>query len=865
MSAVAESQDVLPDLFARWFASRGWTPRAHQLALIERAAHGDSVLLVAPTGGGKTLAGFLPTLIELSSPPPERGRAPEGVKTPPRIATQFDPPLSGEGKSARSLRRSRTLHTLYISPLKALAVDVARNLEIPVTEMGLDVSIETRTGDTPPSRRQRQRYSPPDILLTTPEQLALLLSHRDAPRMFASLKAVVLDELHAIHNSKRGDLMALGLARLARIAPNHRRIGLSATVSDPAPLQHYLVPQPQHGEEKSALVRGVAGAIPQISILASEEYVPWAGHMAIHAMADVMAAIKLAKTSLVFVNTRNQAERTFQELWRINDENLAIALHHGSLAPGQRRKVEAAMASGRLRAVVCTSTLDLGIDWGAVDNVICVGAPKGAARLVQRIGRANHRLDEPSRAVLVPANRFEVLECEAAREAVIAGELDGERLRDGSLDVLAQHVLGMACSAPFDEDDFYAEVKSASSYHWLSREDFARVVDFVATGGYALKRYDRYAKLRKTPEGKWRLAHPLLAQRYRLNAGTIVEEPMIDIKLQSKGRPVGAGGRVLGRLEEYFVEQLSPGDTFVFAGEVLAFHGIHDEAAYVSRTHDPEAFVPSYMGGKFPLSTFLAQRVREMVSKPDTWHLLPDPVHEWLRIQEWRSVLPQPGQLLIETFPRAHRFYMVCYPFEGRLAHQTLGMLVTRRLERAHMRPTGFSANEYALAVWGTRDLKGLDFAKLFDEDMLGDDLDAWLTESNLYKRTFRNCAIVAGLIERRSPGQEKTGRQVTFSTDLIYNVLREHEPDHILLRATYQDAATGLLDVARLGDMLKRVKGRIITRHLERVSPLAVPALLEISKEMVGSEAREDILRETEEDLIAEAMRVDEAIASKR
>jgi len=827
--SLAEQTSILPAVFMRWFAARGWTPRAHQLALVEHAAKGESVLLVAPTGGGKTLAGFLPTLIELAAPAPPRLR-----------------------------RASRTLHTLYISPLKALAVDVARNLEAPVAEMGLDIRAETRTGDTPPSRRQRQRYSPPDILLTTPEQLALLLSHRDAPRMFEHLKTVVLDELHAIHNSKRGDLLALDLARLSKLAPGQRRVGLSATVADAAPLQRYLVPQPPDKEARSALVRGAPGAIPEISILASEEYVPWAGHLARHAMGDVMAAIESAKTALIFVNTRSQAERTFQDLWRINEDNLAIALHHGSLAPGQRRKVEAAMASGRLRAVVCTSTLDLGIDWGAVDKVICIGAPKGAARLVQRIGRANHRLDEPSRALLVPANRFEVLECEAAREAVMAGELDGERLREGGLDVLAQHVLGMACSAPFDADALYAEVISASPYRALSRADFDRVVDFVATGGYALKRYDRYAKLRRTPEGLWRLAHPLLAQRYRLNAGTIVEEPMIDIRLQSRGRPTGAGGRTLGQLEEYFVEQLSPGDTFVFAGEVLAFEGIREDAAFVSRTHDSEAQVPSYMGGKFPLSTFLAQRVREMVSKPETWNLLPDPVHEWLRIQEWRSVLPQPGQLLVETFPRGNRFYLVCYPFEGRLAHQTLGMLLTRRLERLHLKPTGFSANEYALAVWGMRDMAGLDFARLFDQDMLGDDLDAWLAESNLYKRTFRNCAMIAGLIERRSPGKEKTGRQVTFSTDLIYDVLREHEPDHILLRATYQDAATGLLDVARLSDMLKRVHGRIVKRALDRVSPLAVPALLEIGREMIAGEAREDILREAEDALIADAMRVE-------
>ncbi|MGZ5959840.1 MAG: DEAD/DEAH box helicase, partial [Rhizomicrobium sp.] len=350
--------DVLPQRFADWFASRGWRIRAHQSALIAHAAREESVLLVAPTGGGKTLAGFLPSLIDLANLP---------------------------------ARRASALHTLYISPLKALAVDVARNLEAPVAEMGLPVKVETRTGDTPHSRRQRQKHSPPDVLLTTPEQLALLLSAPGAKLMFANLKTVVLDELHAMHNSKRGDLLALGLARLQTLAPKHRRVGLSATVADAAPLCRFLMPQPPNGEALSELVVGHAGAKPEIRISASDSYVPWAGHLARHAMMDVMDAIKSCKTALIFVNTRSQAERTFQELWRINEDNLAIALHHGSLAPAQRRKVEAAMTRGNLRAVVCTSTLDLGIDWGAVDKVICIGAPKGAARLVQRIGRANHR------------------------------------------------------------------------------------------------------------------------------------------------------------------------------------------------------------------------------------------------------------------------------------------------------------------------------------------------------------------------------------------------------------------------------------------------------------------------------------------
>ncbi len=825
LSPAPDSDDAaLPPLFARWFAGRGWRPRAHQLALLAHAQAGESVLLVAPTGGGKTLAGFLPSLIELAA-------APAAHKRPWR------------------------LHTLYISPLKALAVDVARNLGAPVEEMGLDVRIETRTGDTPQARRQRQRYAPPDILLTTPEQVALMLASKEAPRLFEHLRAVVLDELHALHNSKRGDLLALGLARLAKLAPRHRRVGLSATVADPAPLQRYLVPQPETGEAKSALVMGEGGAKPDIRILASDAYVPWSGHMARHSMPEVMAAIRASKTALVFVNTRAQAERIFQDLWAVNDDNLAIALHHGSLAPEQRRKVEAAMARGGLRAVVCTSTLDLGIDWGAVDRVICIGAPKGAARLVQRIGRANHRLDEPSEALLVPANRFEVLECEAARDAVMAGELDGERLKPGGLDVLAQHVLGVAAAGPFHEDALYHEVTSASPYRELPREDFDRVVEFVANGGYALKRYERYARLRRTPEGAWRIAHPRLAQDYRLNVGVIVEEPMLDIRLQAKGRPAGAGGRTIGRVEEYFLESLTPGDTFVFGGEVLRFETIRENAAFVTRTHDPMAQVPSYMGGKFPLSTFLAERVREMLADPKTWSLLPAPVGEWLRVQQLRSVIPGADELLVECFPRANKHYLVCYPFEGRLAHQTLGMLLTRRLERLRMKPLGFVANEYALAVWSLADMSGLEMGRLFDADMLGDDLDAWLAESSLYKRTFRNCAIIAGLIQRRGPGSEKTGRQVTFSSDLIYDVLREHEPDHILLRATHADAAAGLLDIARLSEMLMRVRGNIIVKKLERVSPLAVPALLEISKEMVAGEAHEDILREAEADLVQEAM----------
>jgi ATP-dependent Lhr-like helicase len=839
---------ALPDVFARWFARRGWQPRAHQLDLLAKARAGRSTLLIAPTGGGKTLAGFLPTLVELS----ERDIRPRNLRS-----------------TGRALVRSQGLHTLYISPLKALAVDIARNLEIPVQEMGLSIRLETRTGDTPASKRQRQRRDPPDILLTTPEQLALLLASADAPYMFGTLRRVVLDELHSLVTSKRGDLLSLGLTRLFALAPQLATVGLSATVAEPDDLRRFLVPQSTQGEARADLVIAQAGAQPNVAMLDTEEHLPWAGHSARHALGEIYALVKTHKTTLIFVNTRSQAEFLFQELWRTNDDNLAIALHHGSLDVAQRRRVEGAMVEGRLRAVVCTSSLDLGVDWGDVDLVINVGAPKGCSRLLQRIGRSNHRLDEPSEAVLVPANRFEVLECRAAIDAVAENAQDTPPLRTGALDVLAQHILGRAVGAPFLADELFAEVRRAAPYVALARADFDAAVDFVATGGYALKAYERFAKIRQDTklgkDGRWRITHPRVAQRYRMNVGTIVEADMIKVRLvrsRRSGAVVPRGGRILGEVEEYFIETLTVGDTFVFAGEILRYEALVEDEVYVSRADATDPKVPAYEGGKFPLSTYLAARVRALLAKPDSWRALPEQVREWLEIQQWRSMLPKAGDLLVETFPRAAKYYMVCYPFEGRLAHQTLGMLLTRRLERARLRPLGFVANEYALAVWGLGDVAwriangDLSLAQLFDEDMLGDDLEAWLAESALMKRTFRSCAIIAGLIEKRFPGEEKSRRQLTISTDLVYDVLRKHQPDHILLRAARADAATGLLDIKRLGEMLSRIKGRIVHKALDHVSPLSVPVLLEIGRETVYGEASDTLLAEAADELIKEAMK---------
>jgi ATP-dependent Lhr-like helicase len=781
--------------------------------MLDAARDGAHTLLIAPTGGGKTLAGFLPSLLELAA---------------------------RQGGSG--------LHTLYISPLKALAVDIDRNLAEPIREMNLAIRSETRTGDTPSHKRQRQRRDPPEILLTTPESLALMLSYADAPRMFAGLRCVVIDELHALQASKRGDLLALGLARLHRLAPQCRRVGLSATIAEPPRMAAWLSPMARAGDVRLIAADGALEA--RMTILDPEAEIPWAGHMALYAMPELYEAIRNAGTTLVFVNTRAQAELVFQELWRANEDALPIALHHGSLSVEQRRKVEAAMARGALKAVVCTSSLDLGVDWAAVDLVVQVGAPKGASRLIQRIGRSNHRLYEPSRAILVPGNRFEVLECRAAIQAIRAGELDDSPPRPGALDVLAQHVLGMACSAPLEPGAFYDEVRGAAPYADLPRKDFDDVLAFVETGGYALGAYERFKRLMRDADGRLVPASPAHVRRYRMNVGTIVEAPMIRVRLKR--------GMVVGEVEEYFIQGLVPGDTFVFAGRMLRYEGMRETYALVTPAAGKDPKVPAYMGGRLPLTTELAARVRALLADGESWREFPAEVREWLRVQGWRSSLPSAKGLLVETFPREKKQFLVAYCFEGRNAHQTLGMLLTRRMERAGLHPLGFVATDYVLAVWSLHAPR--DVAELLDADMLGDDLEAWLEESSMLRRTFRNVAVIAGLIERQSPGMEKTRKQVTVSTDLIYDVLRKHEPNHILLRATRADAATGLTDVRRLADMLARVQGRITHRRLDRISPLAVPAILEIGRESIQGAGVDALLDEAAEALIEDAMALDDA-----
>ena len=794
---------ALPAPFDAWFAARGWAPHPHQLALLDRA-DAAATLLVAPTGGGKTLAGFLPSLIEIAANP------------------------------------QAGLHTLYISPLKALAADIRRNLTRPVAEMGLPIRVEDRSGDTTATQKRRQRADPPHVLLTTPESLALLLSYPDAPRIFAGLSRVIVDEIHALAESRRGDQLMLCLARLGRLCPGLRRVGLSATVEDPPALARFLAPAGRAAD----LVHADPGPDPDITMLDTADTPPWAGGGGRYAIPAILDQVRRHRTTLIFHNTRAQAELFFRDLWLQNDEGLPIGIHHGSLALDQRRRVEAAMAEGALRAVVCTGSLDLGIDWGDVDLVIQVGAPKNVKRLVQRIGRANHRYNAPSKALLVPANRFEVVECQAALEAVRAHDLDGDPRGPGPRDVLCQQILIAACAGPFAADDLYAEVTAAGPYAGLGRPAFDACLDFVATGGYALRAYDRWQRL-MLRDGMWQLRDPRAAQRIRMNLGTIVDTELLKVRLR------GRGGPALGEIEESFAATLTPGDSFLIGGEVVRYEGLREMTVEVSRDRGRQPKIAVYSGTKFATSTQLSARILRMFGQDD-WPGLPGHTRDWLHLQRRVSGLPEPGRLLIECFPVEGRHHLCAYGFAGRNAMQTLGLLLTRRMEEDGLAPLGFVATDYAVLVWGLEEVA--DPAALLDPARLREGFETWLAGNAVMKRTFRSVAQVAGLIERKLPGLRKTGRQATFSTDILYDTLARHDPGHLLLQITREEAMRGLVDFGRIEEMLARTAGRIDVVRPGRVTPLAAPMLLEMGRVPVEGAGRDRLMAAEAARLLAEA-----------
>ena len=766
----------------------------HQRAMLR--ATSPAQVLIAPTGAGKTLSGFLPSLVDLIHAP------------------------------------KQGLHTLYISPLKALAADIRRNLQIPVAEMGLDIRIEDRTGDTSAHMRRRQRADPPQILLTTPESLALLLSYPDADKIFASVKRVILDEIHALIDSKRGDQLMLCLARLARLSPQMTRVGLSATVKDPSQIAAYLAP-----DSGAEIITAPQGPAPDIAILEANIPPPWAGGGGRYGVQAVYDQIKRHRATLIFHNTRANAELFFHELWQANEDTLPIGIHHGALSREARAKVEAVMSEGSLRAIVCTGSLDLGIDWGDVDLVIQIGAPKEVKRLVQRIGRAGHRFDLASKARILPANRFEYLECQAALEAVRDGGLEDDPIRQGGLDVLCQHILICACAGPIAPDDLYAEITSAAPYAGVTRAEFDRALEFCATGGYALRAYDRWQRLVTRPDGTLALRDPRSAARIRQNIGTIIETDRLKVRMAKR-----RGGAPLGEVEENFAAQLRQGDSFLIGGQIVRYEGMRELVVEVSPSPQKRPKIATFMGTKFATSLQLSDRILARLESGD-WSGLPTHIADWLDHQTRLSRLPQRDRLLVETYPHEGRAHLCVHGFAGRNAQQTLGLVLTHRMDQLGLAPMGFVVNDYATLIWGLDPIA--DPRPLFAPDLLRAAFEGWLSENAVMKRSFKAVALISGLIERSVNGTKKTGRQAVFSSDILYDTLRKYDSDHILLEMTRRDALRGLVDFGRIDEMLARVGGRIDHIALPRVSPFAAPLLLEAGRIPVHGSADQRLLEE--------------------
>ncbi|NCW06085.1 MAG: ligase-associated DNA damage response DEXH box helicase [Rhodobacterales bacterium] len=796
---------ALPQKFQNWIKKRNWALHTHQIDVLTNSDR-KAQLLIAPTGSGKTLSGFLPTLIELDR-------------------------LNFSG-----------LHTVYVSPLKALAADIKRNLMIPIEEMGLNIKVEDRTGDTTAKTKRRQRIDPPQILLTTPESLALLISFPEANALFANLERIIIDEIHALVENKRGHQLLLAISRLQSISKNLRKLALSATVDHPQEIAGFI----SENDNNCPIIFAEPGPDPNISMLHTTASPPWSGAGATYAVPDVLEQISKHKTTLIFHNTRAQAEIFFHNLWLNNQDNLPVAIHHGSLDLAQRKRVEAAITKGELRAVVCTGTLDLGIDWNEVDLVIQVGAPKNIKRLVQRIGRANHTYNTPSKAIIVPANKFEIVECQAALEAVRDKDLDGEPIASGSLDVLCQHILLVACSGKILPAKLFEEIKQIGAYKNLTHEEFKECMGFCIDGGYALKRYEQWHRLKLDHSGNLILRDPRIANKIRMNVGTIQDTETLKVRTHRR-----SGGKPLGEIEEAFAASLTKGDTFLIGGNIVRFESLREMIVEVTHNANKQPKIATFMGTKFATSTKLSDRILDSFEN-QSWKDLPADTVNWLNKQKEFSQLPVRNSLLIETFFRKSRHYLVVYGFAGRNANQTLGLILSKKLEELNLAPLGFVANDYATLIWGLEKVENPIQLFKFSEIELG--LDKWFSGNALMKRTFKAVASVSGLIDRNLPGLRKSGRQTTFSSDILYDTLVKYDPTHLLLKITKDEAMKGLIDFSRIEEMFKRVDDNIIHKNLPHVSPLAAPMLLEVGTIPIEGQARELLLKNEANSLMKEA-----------
>jgi ATP-dependent Lhr-like helicase len=801
-----------------WFGRHGWTPFAFQEQVWRAYLAGESGLVHAATGTGKTYAAWLGPVLEWLRDYPAAPRRKAGPAP---------------------------LRVLWVTPLRALAGDTESALRAPIEDLGLPWTVESRTGDTPARIRARQRDRLPTALVTTPESLTLLLTRDDAAELFDHLELVVVDEWHELMASKRGVQAELALARLRRFRPSLRTLGLSATLGNLDVARDTLLGLDPEGRPRPG--RSMQGLLPkalEVDALIPEtmERFPWSGQMGLRMVPDVTRAIEQGESALVFTNTRATAEIWYQALLAARPDWAGImALHHGSMDRGTREWVEEGLREGRLRCVVCTSTLDLGVDFTPVDRVLQIGSPKAIGRLIQRAGRSGHQPGAVSRLTCVPTNALELVDVAAARAALEAGRIEARRPVERPLDLLAQHAVTVALGGGFTERELYDEVRTTYAYRDLTRAEWAWVLDFITHGGDALRAYPEYRKV-VMQAGRYLVTSRMVAMRHRLSIGTIVSESAVKVQF--------VRGRTLGSVEENFIARLRPGDHFTFAGRTLQFVRVRGMVAYVRKSTQPTSVVPHWSGARFPISPELAASVRERLDEARRgFYVGPEmeAVRPILELQAAWSRLPAPDELLVERVATREGHHLFFYPVEGRLVHEGLAALFAYRI--AELGPISFTlaANDYGLELLSPEPapIHEAIEAGLFSPAHLLHDIPASLNAAELARRQFREIARVAGLIFQGYPGVNKSVKQVQASSELLYDVFARYDPDNLLLFQAHREVLERQLEQSRLGRTLERITaGRVTVVDVERPTPLAFPLLVDRAREQVSSEKLGDRIR---------------------
>lgn len=821
------------DRFAGWFRDNGWSPFDFQVEAWKAYARGQSGLIHAPTGMGKTMAAFGGPVIEVLE-------ADSPLSAEDGSQSESPPPKSPH----RHVIRSPKTLILWLTPMRALANDTAESLRKPLAELGIPWRVSIRTGDTTTAERVRQKKRPPEVLITTPESLSLLLSYAGGGAQFTSLRAIVVDEWHELLASKRGVQAELCLARLRRLSACVRTWGLSATLGNLEEAMHALAP-PGAAAAAGQPPRLVRGVLPKTILVDTilprpEDFdrFPWSGHLGTRLLPQVIEQIESARTTLLFTNTRSQAELWFRAIWKAVAEREwsgRMAMHHGSIDHAIRVRVEQMLRSGALKCVVCTSSLDLGVDFSPVDQVIQVGSPKGVARMLQRAGRSGHQPGAVSRIVGVPTNALEVLEFAAARDAIAARRIESRVPLRLALDVLAQHVVTLSAGDGFIERDLLDEVRSTHAFADITDEQWQWVMDFVRQGGRALRAYPQYARVVRSGECEV-IASPRIARLHRMSVGTIVSDAAMNIRMVK--------GRNLGSIEESFIARLAPGERFIFGGRVLELVRVREMTAFVKPAARISAAVPRWMGGRSPLSTELAETIREKLDQarrgepvgPEMMLIRP-----LLEVQAAWSRVPGPDELLIEATRDRGVNHVFVFTLAGRLANEGLGALVAHRIARCQPATMGINANDYGFALSSRMPMKFDESAwrELLSADALVDDLLACVNGSELARRRFREIARIAGLIFAGYPGQPKSTRHLQASSQLFFEVFREFDPENLLLHQAQREVLESELDVLRLrGSLARASEQKLLVIETRRFTPLAFPLWVDrIRAQQVSSE----------------------------